>query len=181
MLGWPKFLSAEPCSAHETIADLEKSGRVLGVITQNVDRLHQRAGSSRVVELHGALTDVICLDCRKMDSRARVQEQLLADNPGWLDLASEMGPDGDAELEVDLSNFVVPTCLHCGGTLKPHVVFFGEGVERSVVQQAFALLEESELLLVAGSSLTVFSGYRFARKAAQDGKPIDTPVRPSSV
>lgn len=172
MQGWPRFVSAAPCTAHLAIAEMEEAGLAVGVVTQNVDRLHQQAGSRRVVELHGALADVICLDCGTRDSRARVQQRLVAENPGFLERTGEMAPDGDADFEGDLSDFVVPVCLECAGMLKPHVVFFGEGVERAVVAEAFSLLDEADALLVAGTSLTVFSGYRFVRRAVQDKKSV---------
>jgi NAD-dependent SIR2 family protein deacetylase len=172
-IGWDRFSRAQPNAAHVALAQLERAGMVTGIITQNVDRLHQRAGSWRVVELHGALADVVCLDCGVVESRARVQERLLAANPGWLDVATELAPDGDAELPVSLvERFAVVACPHCDGVLKPDVVFFGGNVARPTAERAWSLFGEAQALLVVGSSLTVYSGYRFARRAAELGIPL---------
>jgi NAD-dependent deacetylase sirtuin 4 len=172
-LGWARFAGAEPNAAHRALAALEGGGGLAGLITQNVDRLHHRAGSRRVVELHGALADVLCLACQRRYSRAELQERLLAANPGWLDQAAvAMAPDGDAELSAEaISSFVVIDC-HCGGMLKPDVVFFGAGVPPETTSAAWTLFEEAQALLVVGSSLTVWSGYRFVRRAAERGIPI---------
>jgi NAD-dependent deacetylase sirtuin 4 len=171
-LGWARFSGAEPNAAHRALAALEEGGALAGLITQNVDRLHHRAGSRRVVELHGALADVLCLACQRRYARAELQERLLAANPGWLDQAVALAPDGDAELSAEtISSFVVIDC-DCGGMLKPDVVFFGAGVPPAITSAAWALFEEAEALLVVGSSLTVWSGYRFARRAAERGIPI---------
>lgn len=173
VVGWPRMASARPNAAHHALAALEGAGLLRGVITQNVDRLHHAAGSRRVVELHGALAEVVCLDCRAVESRAALQERLLALNPGWADRPAELAPDGDADLfAAAVERFVVADCVACAGVLKPRVVFFGEGVPRPVVDDAFALLEEGEVLVVIGSSLAVFSGLRFVRRAAQRGMPI---------
>lgn len=173
VLGWPRFLRAEPNRAHLSLAALEARGLVRGVITQNVDRLHTRAGSRRVVELHGALEEVTCLSCGHVEHRGHLQERLLAANPSWLDREAEIAPDGDAELEGDvLQSFRVLGCERCDGVLKPRVVFFGEGVPRPTVDAAWSIYEESDCLLVVGSSLAVFSGYRFVRRAALEGKPV---------
>lgn len=173
MRGWPRFVSATPSAAHWAIADLERRGRVVGVITQNVDRLHGLAGSKRVVELHGALADVMCLDCGQVEARAALQRRLVDLNPGFLARAVDLAPDGDADLEAtDLRDFVVPRCSDCSGVLKPNVVFFGEGVKKSVVDDALSLLGEADALLIAGSSLTVFSGFRFVRRAVRDHIPV---------
>lgn len=172
-VGWPRFSAARPNAGHRALAAMEAAGRLRGVITQNVDRLHQAAGARRVVELHGALAEVVCLACRAVEDRAAVQARLLADNPGLAGLDAAMAPDGDAELESPVvAGLRVPVCLACGGALKPHVVFFGENVPRSTVDAAFALFDEAEVLLVAGSSLAVFSGYRFVRHAAKRGAPV---------
>jgi NAD-dependent deacetylase sirtuin 4 len=173
-LGWARFSTALPNGAHRALAALEGDGQGLaGVITQNVDRLHHRAGSRRVVELHGALADVRCLECGAHEHRAALHERLLAANPGWLDRAAALAPDGDADLPGDeVAAFVVVGCLPCGGPLKPEVVFFGGGVARQTLEAAWALLDAAEALLVVGSSLTVWSGFRFVRRAAERGLPI---------
>lgn len=172
-IGWPMFAAAEPNDGHRALTSLEASGRVRGIITQNVDRLHHAAGSTRVVELHGALDEVVCLDCGVVENRRALQDRLLALNPGWTDRAVEIAPDGDAEIPRSATqSFAVPDCTRCGGVLKPHVIFFGENVPNPWVEEAWTLLGEGNALLVAGSSLTVYSGYRFVRKAAQEGHPI---------
>lgn len=172
-VGWPKFIQAQPNVSHEALATLEQVGYLRGIITQNVDRLHQRAGSENVIELHGALDEVRCLNCGKMEERAHLQQRLLELNPGWDNLPSSYAPDGDADLSPsETLHYQIPPCQHCGGMLKPNVVFFGENVARPIVQDAWELLEDGEVLLVLGSSLTVFSGYRFVREAEKQGKPV---------
>lgn len=172
-VGWPIFRAKRPNVAHRALVDLEASGRMLGLITQNVDRLHHAAGSKRVVELHGALAEVRCLACNHIVSRDAVQERLLQANPGWKDTSADMAPDGDADLEDPrIASFRVPGCLECDGVLKPNVVFFGESVPGEVVADAWSLYENCELLLVLGSSLAVYSGYRFVRRATKEGKPV---------
>jgi NAD-dependent SIR2 family protein deacetylase len=141
-------------------------------ITQNVDGLHQAAGSRRVIELHGALGEVICLDCEQITARSALQTRLFNLNPGWGAAPATVNPDGDAEIARDERQFVVPTCLACGGVLKPRVVFFGERVPPPRVERAFAAVEEANALLVAGTSLQVWSGLRFVRRAAERGMPI---------
>ncbi|ADO70519.1 NAD-dependent protein deacetylase [Stigmatella aurantiaca] len=173
LLGWPRFSSAQPNAAHHALATLERAGHVQGLITQNVDRLHHAAGSTRVIELHGALAEVRCLTCHTREARASLQERLLALNPGFLEHVVEFRPDGDAELSTEtLHAFRTADCLHCDGPLKPDVVFFGDNVPRPTVDAAFALLEEGDVLLVVGSSLAIFSGYRFVTRAAERGMPI---------
>ncbi|UQA55260.1 NAD-dependent protein deacetylase [Polyangium aurulentum] len=172
MLGWPRIDAARPNDAHRALAALERSSALTGVITQNVDGLHQAAGSLRVVELHGALARVRCLDCGAHEPRKALQERLLAENPGWDAQAAPLAPDGDADLEAALCTFRVPPCLACGGVLKPDVVFFGENVPRHVVDAAWSLFDEADALLVVGSSLTVYSGFRFVRRAAERGIPV---------
>jgi NAD+-dependent protein deacetylase sirtuin 4 len=173
LLGWPRFSSAQPNAAHQALAALERSGHVQGLITQNVDRLHHAAGSTRVIELHGALADVRCLSCRTLENRVSLQERLLALNPGFLEHVVEFRPDGDADLSSEaLHTFQVAACLRCEGALKPDVVFFGDNVPRPTVEAAFALLEEADVLLVVGSSLAIFSGYRFVTRAAERRMPI---------
>src|SRR3569833_3831221 len=163
-LGWQRFSKAQPNAAHRALATLEKDGVVRGLITQNVDRLHHRAGSQRVIELHGALADVICLDCGAREDRADLQGRLLAANPGWLDRAVAVAPDGDAELAAEeVQGFQVVGCLRCAGTLMPDVVFFGGAVPQAKVAAAWEMVGASDVLLVVGSSLPVCSGWRFAR------------------
>lgn len=175
--GWERFGAARPNGAHRVLAALERDGYVDHVITQNVDGLHQRAGSSSVLELHGSLDRVVCLDCGERSTRQAVQEDLVAANPGYLERVAGLGdvrPDGDVGVpEAWVSDFRVPRCRVCrGDALKPDVVFFGGAVDRSLVERAFAMLGAARLLLVVGSSLRVMSGYRFVRRAARDGVPV---------
>lgn len=179
LIGWPAFREAQPNRAHHALAALERADLVRGVITQNVDRLHHRAGSRQITELHGALHRVRCLDCGRLDARDLLQERLLEANPGWDALAARItearriAPDGDADLPAEeVTRFRVVGCRHCGGDLKPGVVMFGENVERPVRDAAFALADAARVLLVVGSSLTVYSGYRFVQRAARDGRPV---------
>jgi len=172
-LGWQRFSRAQPNPAHRALAALEGQGLLRGIITQNVDRLHQAAGSQNVIELHGALADVICLACGAREDRADLQARLLAANPGWLERAVTAAPDGDAELSAqEVEGFQVVGCAHCAGTQMPDVVFFGGAVPQAKVTAAWNLLDQSEVLLVVGSSLTVYSGWRFARGARERGIPI---------
>ena len=174
--GWARIRDARPNAGHLAVARLEAAGLVVGVITQNVDRLHHAAGSRRVIELHGALADVRCLDCGRVEARDQLQRRVQAANPGWTESAAAAAvaaPDGDADLSPrEVSTFSVPACLACGGTLKPDVVFFGENVPAPRVEQAMQLVDSAGALLVVGSSLAVFSGFRFARRAAERGIPI---------
>ena len=181
VVGWPRFTAARPNEAHRALARLEGCGVVRGVITQNVDGLHQAAGSRSVVELHGSLAAVRCLGCGAAVRRSAFQERLLAENAGWwerlraaLDAgAVESAPDGDAELPAwAVERFRVPGCERCEGVLKPDVVFFGENVPRARVEEAWRLFEEGDALLVAGSSLAVYSGRRFTDRARREGVPI---------
>ncbi|MFE8596510.1 NAD-dependent protein deacetylase [Archangium violaceum] len=173
LLGWPRFSSALPNAAHQALATLEREGHVLGLITQNVDRLHHAAGSQRVIELHGALARVRCLDCEAIEPRVELQERLRALNPGFAERTAEPRPDGDAELPVEaVRDFEVAVCTRCGGTLKPDVVFFGDNVPPPTVEAAFSLLEEGDALLVVGSSLAIYSGFRFLQRAADRHMPI---------
>ncbi len=173
-LGWERFKSARPNAAHAALARLEAADLLAGIITQNVDRLHHAAGSRRVVELHGALADVRCLACAAHEPRAELQARLLAANPGWLDAAQGTArPDGDAELPPELvTAFQVVGCRACGGALKPDVVFFGGTVAEPTLSAAWALLGAGTALLVVGSSLTVYSGFRFVRRAHELAMPI---------
>jgi NAD-dependent SIR2 family protein deacetylase len=173
MNGWPRFQGAQPNAAHRALASLEKRGHVRHLITQNVDGLHQRAGSRAVTELHGSLARVRCLACGVVCSRAAVQRTLERDNPGFRDLDAAPAPDGDARLEAKgLAQFRVPDCPHCGGTLKPDVVFFGESVPAQAVGTCFDALAQADALLCVGTSLMVYSGFRFCRHAAARGQPV---------
>ncbi|MEJ2273271.1 MAG: NAD-dependent protein deacetylase [Woeseiaceae bacterium] len=171
--GWPRFSQAVPNDAHAALTRLESAGKVDTLITQNVDELHARAGSRNVIDLHGRLSKVRCLKCDTVTERARMQEALEAANPDWHAEATEIRADGDAELPNDSgAQFAVPDCEACGGMLKPDVVMFGESVPRARVQEAMAAVERADGLLVTGSSLMVFSGFRFARHAAAAETPI---------
>lgn len=175
-IGWPRFSAARPNAGHFALAELEDAGAVRGVITQNVDGLHHAAGSRRVVELHGSLASVRCLQCGAIWPRGAYQDRLLSMNAEWAERltgAVEQAPDGDAELPGwAMEAFRVPACEACGGVIKPDVVFFGENVPAERVEDAWRLFAEGDVLLVAGSSLTVYSGRRFIYRAQQDGVPI---------
>lgn len=167
------LLGRSPNPAHHALAEMERQGLIQGIITQNVDNLHQRAGHSAVIDLHGNLVRVICLGCAAVFDREAVQAQIAAAHPHWRPAAARAAPDGDADLDdASLVGFTAPACLHCGGILKPDVVFFGENVPAERVQQACDTLADCDALLVIGSSLLVYSGYRFARQAAAAGQPI---------
>jgi NAD-dependent SIR2 family protein deacetylase len=176
--GFQRVQAAVPNSAHHALARLEELGRVQLLVTQNVDRLHQRAGSRNVIDLHGQLAWVACLGCGERFERTQMQHWLADQNPelvtGPLEQPAPGGfaPDGDAELAADSEGVRVPSCPRCAGVLKPAVVFFGETVPPEKVRASYAALEQAQALLVVGSSLTVFSGYRFVRRAADLGKPI---------
>jgi NAD-dependent SIR2 family protein deacetylase len=173
MLGWQFIGRAQPTVAHRALTTLEERGSVQRLITQNVDGLHQAAGSRNVIDLHGRLNLVRCMQCGHMLPREELQQQLLAGNPSWVDLEARAAPDGDVDTEDrDTSIFVVPDCADCGGILKPDVVFFGEPVPRDRVERAFEAVAQADALLVVGSSLMVHSGFRFARAAAEAGKPV---------
>ena len=171
--GWQRFSEAQPNAAHRALARLEQMGRLRHTITQNVDGLHQRAGNQRVTELHGSLASVACLDCGASMPRATMQQALLRHNPQLATVSGEIGPDGDAQLQgIDESQLRVPDCDACGGILKPAVVFFGESVPVARVQQCRDAIADCDALLVVGSSLMVYSGFRFVREAAQQGIPV---------
>lgn len=171
--GWSRFAAAEPNRAHAAIRDLEDLGLVEHVITQNVDGLHQRAGSRAVVELHGSNHRVVCLECGDARPREEVQSRIRDANPHWNAAVLASAPDGDAALADDLIEaFEPPCCALCGGALKPDVVFFGENVPRDRVERSFAAVDAAGALLVVGSSLAVWSGYRFALAARDRGKPL---------
>jgi NAD-dependent SIR2 family protein deacetylase len=171
--GWERISTAKPKAAHRAIADLERSGNVRSVITQNVDNLHRVAGSQNVIDLHGVLHRIRCLECNRTASRQTFQETLRQHNPDWRVAIATIAPDGDASLQsADFEHFKVPDCSQCGGIIKPHVVFFGEAIPTDRVAKARAHLDASDALLVVGSSLMVYSGFRFARIASETGKPI---------
>jgi NAD+-dependent protein deacetylase sirtuin 4 len=170
-IGWPKFCAAPPNQGHRALASLEESKRVIGILTQNVDGLHQAAGSKTVIELHGNLAEVFCLQCGKREPRAHLQERLRDLNPSWVQLATEILPDGDAELAAERT-FRVANCQLCNGDLKPNVVFFGENMQLETRRTADQLFADAEALLVVGSSLAVFSGYRFVHQATKRQLPI---------
>lgn len=173
LIGWRRFGKALPNPAHHALARLEQHGKLELLLTQNVDGLHQQAGNRKVVDLHGRLDTVRCMGCEQRSPRHALQQALLALNPKWMELDASHAPDGDADLDGhDFSTFAVPPCPHCGGILKPDVVFFGENVPRDRVTTAMQALEAADAMLVVGSSLMVFSGYRFAHAAAKAGKPI---------
>jgi NAD-dependent SIR2 family protein deacetylase len=172
-VGWTRFSRATPNAAHDALAAMEASGAVSAILTQNVDRLHQRAGSRRVIELHGALEETRCLDCGTIEARHDVQARIVADNPGFAPDVIALAPDGDVDLEdAAIAGFRAPRCMRCGGTLKPNVVFFGESVPRATVDRAIEAFDEAEVLLIVGTSLAVFSGHRFARRAVDHRVPI---------
>lgn len=173
LIGWPRFGLAQPNAAHHALAALEARGQLEVLLTQNVDRLHQAAGSQAVVDLHGRLDVVRCMGCEHRLSRTDFQSLLEQANPGWATLEAAQAPDGDADLDgVTFDQFVVPPCPVCGGVLKPDVVFFGENVPRERVERAFAHLQAADAVLVVGSSLMVYSGFRFVQSAARHGLPI---------
>ena len=172
-VGWQRFGTARPNAAHHALARLEASGKVDTVITQNVDRLHSRAGSESVIDLHGDLGKVRCIDCNETSPRYSFQRELKAANPDWHAQVFRYRPDGDVELAEDNhANFAVPGCSQCGGRIKPDVVMFGESVPKNRVEDAMSTVDRTDALLIAGSSLMVFSGFRFARRAHETGKPI---------
>lgn len=172
-VGWPRVADAEPNRAHRSLRQMERAGLVHQLVTQNVDGLHHRAGSRRVIELHGSLSRVDCLDCGFRMARREMQDRLADANPDFASRSDLPAPDGDAAIAEGLEKgFVVPGCPECGGTLKPAVVFFGENVPRPRVERAFMKLRQAGAVLAAGSSLTVFSGFRFCREAAARGIPI---------
>jgi len=173
LIGWRSFGRVRPNRTHEALARLEAQGRSEMLLTQNVDRLHQAAGSRAVVDLHGRLDRVRCMGCEARFPREGVQEWLVALNPSWATREAERAPDGDADLDgADFGGFDVPPCPRCGGVLKPDVVFFGETVPAERVDAARRALERSDAMLVVGSSLMVFSGFRFVQAAARAGLPI---------
>ena len=173
MVGWRTMALARPTSAHHALAQLESQGHVRLLVTQNVDGLHNQAGSNRLIDLHGRIDTVCCLACGQRTGRRDLQDELLHRNPSWATLDALSAPDGDADLEgLDFAQFDVPACSACGGMLKPDVVFFGENVPRDRVADVRSALAESDAVLVAGSSLMVYSGFRFVEDAVAVGKPV---------
>jgi NAD-dependent SIR2 family protein deacetylase len=173
LIGWRRFGQARPNDAHHALARLEQIGKCEVLLTQNVDRLHQAAGSKDVIDLHGRLDLVRCMGCERRIQRDEFQHEMGRLNAGWLDLDAAVAPDGDADLEgVDFASFVVPACENCGGILKPDVVFFGENVPREFVDAALGHLQKADAMLIAGSSLMVYSGFRFVQAAVRAGIPI---------
>jgi NAD-dependent SIR2 family protein deacetylase len=173
LIGWRRFGQALPNDAHRALARLEAMGRSEVILTQNVDRLHQAAGSERVIDLHGRLDLVRCMGCGQKTVRHGFQDELTRLNADWLDLDATSAPDGDADLDAhDFSTFIVPACRRCAGILKPDVVFFGESVPRDFVDAAVGHLQRADGMLVVGSSLMVYSGFRFAQMADRAGIPI---------
>ncbi len=173
LVGWPRFGQARPNAVHRALSVLEAQGQVEMLLTQNVDRLHQAAGSECVIDLHGRLDQVRCMGCERRTPRDEFQQRLAERNPDWLTLEAAQAPDGDADLDgVAFAHFDVPACPDCAGVLKPDVVFFGENVPRERVSQAFGHLHRADAVLVVGSSLMVYSGFRFVQAAASAGLPV---------
>ena len=173
LVGWQRMHAARPNGAHHALAALESAGRVEQLVTQNVDGLHQAAGSRNVIDLHGRIDAVRCLECGARVPRADVQAELVRRNPRFARLDARVAPDGDADVEdAAFAEFDVPPCHACGGRLKPDVVFFGEGVPKERVVRTTDAIERSDAMLVVGSSLMVYSGYRLALAMADAGKPV---------
>lgn len=173
MVGWRRFGHVQPNAAHRALAAMEQAGRIELLVTQNVDGLHQAAGSRQVVDLHGRLDEVRCMRCDWRGPREAWQQELYARNPQWVAFDAPDAPDGDADLEgLDFSGFSVPACPRCGGIVKPDVVFFGESVPRERIDRALDALSQSHAVLVVGSSLMVYSGYRYALEAGRRGLPV---------
>ncbi|HET7328908.1 MAG TPA: NAD-dependent protein deacetylase [Nocardioidaceae bacterium] len=171
-VGWQRMGQARPNAGHRALARLERAGGSVALITQNVDGLHTAAGSRSVIDLHGRISDVRCLDCGDVTARAELHDRLDRLNPRFGDASpAQTAPDGDADID-GVDGFNVADCARCGGVLKPDVVFFGENVAKPLVEHCFALVERSDAVLVAGSSLTVLSGFRFVRQAHRLGLPI---------
>ncbi|MEV5891186.1 NAD-dependent protein deacetylase [Nonomuraea fuscirosea] len=172
-VGWRQIGLARPNDGHRAVAELERRGLLAGIVTQNVDGLHQAAGARQVIELHGGLDRVVCLSCRERTPRAELERRLRAANPDWEAAAGQINPDGDAVLtDAQVATFRVVDCTGCGGLLKPDVVFFGENVPGPRVDECFAVVGGARALLVLGSSLAIRSGLRFVSRAAALGIPI---------
>ena len=173
LIGWPAIERARPNRAHEALARLQAASYVCGLVTQNVDGLHQRAGSEHVIELHGSISQVVCIECAYELARRDVQQWLEAANPAYARSGAAVAPDGDADVDrADWQGFRVPDCPRCGGILKPDVVFFGDTVPRGRIAAAMEALEGASGMLVVGSSLMLYSGYRFCQAAQRMRKPI---------
>lgn len=173
MVGWKPVRTAQPNAAHRAVTQLQQSGLTSQIVTQNVDCLHSTAGTHEVIDLHGRLDQIVCLDCGEITGRAAYQPRLITSNPQLGEYVAKSLPDGDASVEnFDVQQVEVPPCECCGGTLKPHVVFFGGTVPRTRVDHAFNALQKSDCVLIIGSSLTVYSGFRFAGKAHAEGIPL---------
>ncbi|XP_062853975.1 NAD-dependent protein lipoamidase sirtuin-4, mitochondrial [Trichomycterus rosablanca] len=172
-VGWPKFSSHQPNSSHYALRDLEAKGKVHWLVTQNVDALHSKAGQQKLTELHGCLHRVLCMGCGQLTVREELQKRFAELNPDWETFAGAVAPDGDVFLEDEqVLHFRVPACQCCGGFLKPNVTFFGDSVDRKIVQFVHDRLAECDAVLVAGSSLQVFSGYRFLLAASERRLPV---------
>ncbi len=173
LVGWRRFIQARPSRAHRALAGLESAGYIHQLVTQNVDGLHQRAGNRCVIDLHGRIDAVVCQSCGRRYARGQFQKLLLALNPQCARLEGKIAPDGDSVVDdSQVGRFRVPVCRQCGGVLKPAVVFFGENVPRARVERVYASLADADAMLVVGSSLMVYSGFRFCRAAEAQGKPI---------
>jgi NAD-dependent SIR2 family protein deacetylase len=173
LVGWRRFGRAQPNDAHHALAKLEAKGQCELLLTQNVDRLHQMAGHRQLIDLHGRLDQVRCMGCGAKVPRQAFQDELERCNADWLAVDAADAPDGDADVEAeDFSSFTVPACAACGGILKPDVVFFGENVPRDIVAIAQGHLAQSDGMLIVGSSLMVYSGFRFVKQAADNGIPV---------
>ncbi len=174
MVGWTAFSEASPSAVHGQLSRWQASHHIGDIATQNVDGLHQRAGSSRVIDLHGRLDEVVCLGCGDLSRRAQMQQRLIAANPGTETRATVPAtkPDGDTAIDTVPEDFIVPDCTQCGGILKPNVVFYGDTVPRERVDALSSALHNAQSLLVVGSSLMVYSGFRVARWAAETGYPV---------
>ncbi|MEO9139054.1 MAG: NAD-dependent protein deacetylase [Jatrophihabitans sp.] len=174
LLGWRQIAQAAPNAGHRAVAELQRRGVLGGIITQNVDGLHQAAGARDVIELHGGLNSVVCLTCGVRDSRADYGDRLRAANPDFGAVATRVNPDGDADIpDAEVAGFVLAGCRHCNSdVVKPDVVFFGENVPKPRVDACYALVESAHSLVVLGSSLTVMSGLRFVRRASARGIPV---------
>ncbi|WP_122700632.1 NAD-dependent protein deacetylase [Pseudomonas viridiflava] len=174
MLGWPRVRQARPNAAHEALATLQQRGRISALITQNVDTLHDQAGSHDVIELHGSLHRVLCLDCGQRSERDAIQQQMETHNPYLSGVDAVQAPDGDTLLDPAFeARFQVPRCPHCAGErMKPDVVFFGENVAQPTAARALAAAENAAGLLVVGSSLMAYSAFRLCRVIAERGKPL---------
>jgi NAD-dependent SIR2 family protein deacetylase len=172
-VGWPMVERAQPNAAHRALVELEARGCTTALVTQNVDGLHERAGHRDVIDLHGRIDRAVCLDCAKPVARVEIQKRLIDEHPDWVARTASFAPDGDADLDdVDFSTFRPPICDACGGLLKPDVVFFGENVPRERYASACRELDEADAMLAIGTSLMVYSGYRFARMAREKGLPL---------